>query len=150
MMKSSWSNGIQSSPRWMLALRLRKLSTASPSSAPMLIEKTSGIIIGNPSKFVMLSCAKSLSMRKELMSGAAVDRAKPPVIPMSVPMMSPCHVFPSPRIRRPSFHVFPPSIGLPPPVRRALALAMYAGVIIQNDWMRRISKSIVVGYEQSL
>jgi len=108
----------------MFALRLRKLSTASPSSAPILMEKTSGIMKGNPSKLVMLSCAKSFSMRKVLMSGEAVERAKPPVIPMSVPMIRPCHVFPSPSILLPSFQFFPPSIGLPPPVRRALALAM--------------------------
>ncbi len=105
---------------------------------------------GNPSKFVMLSCEKSFSIRKVLMSGAAVESANPPVIPMSVPMMRPCHVFPSPSMRLPSFQFFPPSIGLPPPVSKALALAMYAGVMIQNDCMRMMSKSIVVEYVQFL
>ena len=118
--KSIWSNGIQSLPRSIPALLLKKLSMISPSKAPKHIEPTIGIIRGKR--------PKSLSPKKEnsLLFAyiATIEKPKPQVIPMNAPLIRPRQVFPSPNIRLPSFHFLPKSIGVPPPIRRALALAM--------------------------
>ena len=75
---------------------------------------------GNFSKFVR--CKKLYSL--EFIYEDATTRPNPAVIPMKVPDISPRHVFPSPRIRLPSRQFFPKSIGVPPPTRTALALAI--------------------------
>ncbi len=63
---------------------------------------------------------------------AATDSPKPAVIPTKAPANKPRQVLPSPRTLFPSFQVLPKSIGVPPPTRSALALATYAGTIIQR------------------
>jgi hypothetical protein len=66
-------------------------------------------------------------------------------MPAKMPAANPRNVFPSPKILRPSIHVLPRSMDVPPPNTTAKGLGRYAGSMIQNaERTTKITSSILI------